>query len=217
MKIFHDRAEGYSIIFLVVSFVLGTTLHLIPILRPLIVKFTELYLFLANSLVFAFGLLNNHRKLSAFTFWGILTILFLFLIQVIGINTGAIYGLYWFNDTLSTQFANVPIIITFNWAMLILASYGTISKFVKNRYVRALISSLLIVLLDLFMEPVAMKLNYWSWQSNSVPIQNYIAWFLLSYVFSTFLAVFKIHARSALFRFYFITQLLFFIILKFFL
>jgi putative membrane protein len=141
----------------------------------------------------------------------------IFLIQVIGINTGDIFGSYWFNDTMPTQVAQVPLIITFYWTMIIVASYGSISRLFENRYLRAFVSSLIVVLLDYFVEPVALKLNYWSWELGDVPIQNYIAWFFISLVFSTFLAILRIHGRSVVFQIFLATQFLFFIILKMFL
>jgi putative membrane protein len=33
---------------------------------------------------------------------------------------------------------------------------------------------------DWLMEPVAIKLNYWSWTSADVPVYNYICWFIVS-------------------------------------
>lgn len=217
VKFFRDPTERYSIIFLISTFVASITLHLIPDVRPLVLKLTELYLFLTNSLLFAFGLLNNHRKLSTFTFWSVLTMLCIFLIQYIGINTGDIFGLYWFNDTLATQVAGIPLIMILYWTMLILSAYGSLSRIIENRYIRAFLSSLILVFLDFLIEPVAMKLNYWSWENDLVPIQNYISWFFLCFVFSIFLAIFKIHGRSVVFQFYLLIQFLFYLILRIFL
>jgi putative membrane protein len=36
------------------------------------------------------------------------------------------------------------------------------------------------VLLDLMIEPVAIRLDFWHWQGGSIPIQNYIMWFLVA-------------------------------------
>ena len=33
------------------------------------------------------------------------------------------------------------------------------------------------VSLDVLIEPVAIKLDFWRWQENVVPFQNYIGWY----------------------------------------
>jgi putative membrane protein len=167
-------------------------------------------------LIFAFGLLNNHRNLATYTFWCLFVFFGIYLIEVIGINTGYIYGSYTYGNALPTQIANVPLIASLNWTMLILSCYGFFSKIIKNRFVRAFAGSASLVLLDIFMEPVAVKLNYWTWEFKTPPLHNYFAWFLISLLFSTFLAILKIHARSAIFRIYLVMQFLFFILLNIF-
>ena len=37
---------------------------------------------------------------------------------------------------------------------------------------------------DILMEPAAMALNYWNWENGVVPFQNYLAWFVLSFIFT---------------------------------
>jgi putative membrane protein len=36
--------------------------------------------------------------------------------------------------------------------------------------------------LDFLIEPIAIKLDFWQWQNNTVPLQNYLAWFILSFI-----------------------------------
>ena len=38
------------------------------------------------------------------------------------------------------------------------------------------------VLLDFLIEPVAIRLNFWTWENNIIPIQNYLMWFLVAFV-----------------------------------
>lgn len=212
-----DPTERYSVLFIVVMYIISIILHIIPVIQPLILKLTELYLFLITILIFAFGLLNNHRNLITFTFWSLLVFLSIYLIEVITINTGFIFGALSYGETLPTKIANVPLIIPLYWTMTILASYGFFSRIIENRYLRAVISSAIFVLLDIIIEPVAMKLGYWQWDLHKIPFTNYISWYLLSLIFSLFLAIMKIHARSIIFRVYLIIQFAFFILLEIFL
>ena len=48
----------------------------------------------------------------------------------------------------------------------------------------ALLISLFMLIFDVFMEPAAVKLGYWRWLGDSIPRQNYLAWFLLAFAFS---------------------------------
>ena len=54
--------------------------------------------------------------------------------------------------------------------------------------------ALLMVGFDLLLEPAAVKLNYWVWVKDYIPVQNYLAWFGLSFVFTA------IGLRVGLFR-----------------
>jgi bisanhydrobacterioruberin hydratase len=217
MKLFKDPTEQYSVIFLVISYIFGIILHLIPDLRPLIIKLTELYLLLMNILVFAFGLLNNHRNLAGFTFWCLITTLCIFLIGIAAINTGVIFGTYVYGVTLPTKVADIPLIMPFYWAMIILAAYGFLSKVFPQRNIRALFAALIVLTLDLIIEPVASKLGYWAWESNTIPYHNYLAWFFISLIFAQILALMKIHARSIIFKAFLIMQFLFYTVLNIFL
>jgi putative membrane protein len=39
---------------------------------------------------------------------------------------------------------------------------------------------LLATLFDWFLEPAAVKLGYWTWLQGSIPIFNYVCWFIIS-------------------------------------
>jgi putative membrane protein len=40
--------------------------------------------------------------------------------------------------------------------------------------------AMLAVLFDWILEPVAIKLGYWTWKGTDVPLYNYLSWFFLS-------------------------------------
>jgi bisanhydrobacterioruberin hydratase len=100
--------------------------------------------------------------------------------EIIGVNTGLIFGSYQYGTTLGWKLMNTPVIIAVNWLML--GYLGTTLSMKINGPVglRVLTGAGLMVLLDVFMEPVAEKYDFWSWDSGSVPALNYIGWFVLS-------------------------------------
>ena len=70
---------------------------------------------------------------------------------------------------------------------------------------------------DWIMEPVAVKLGYWQWESNSIPLYNYISWIIIS---AGLLTVFRKlnQEKPNIFAVHlFIIQVLFFVVLRTFL
>jgi len=108
-----------------------------------------------------------------------------FAIECFGVNTGLIFGNYVYGDVLGVKIMQTPILIAFNWVIVILSAFHITKIIVVNKIALIIISSLLCTLLDILIEPVAMHYNMWTWENNLVPLQNYIAWFICSLIFTT--------------------------------
>jgi putative membrane protein len=54
----------------------------------------------------------------------------------------------------------------------------------QKNFLSAAITAIFMTVFDFFMEPAAVKLNYWYWINETVPLLNYGAWFFLSLIFS---------------------------------
>ena len=37
-------------------------------------------------------------------------------------------------------------------------------------------------MIDVLIEPVAVKFDYWSWQDQIIPLQNFVAWYIISFL-----------------------------------
>lgn len=105
-----------------------------------------------------------------------------FGIEVAGVATGVIFGEYSYGATLGFKLFNVPLLIGVNWIVLSYATRMTAQKFTKQPIAIAALASLMMVVLDYFIEPVAIKYDFWNWASESIPVQNYLAWFITSFV-----------------------------------
>ncbi len=173
---------------------------------------TDIFLLITNTLVFIF-LWEKAGSLKLLV-WSVSAFLITFLTEFAGVETGKIFGDYYYGSTMSLQVGKVPVVIAFNWIILILATYSISLKTVKNRWLAPVFSSLLIVIFDFIMEPVAMYLDYWQWEGDIVPFRNYLAWFIISLVFSFALSVFKIRPDSRILRRYFFIQLFFFLLFR---
>jgi putative membrane protein len=74
----------------------------------------------------------------------------------------------------------VPIIIGINWSMLSIVSAAMLNKLKLNFYLEVFFAALLMVFLDFLMEPVAIKLHFWNWKNDLIPLYNYVCWLLVS-------------------------------------
>ena len=209
---FSIQPENVFIILLLILFPAGFLFHNIQFTRPYVLAMTDIFLLAVNSVVFYFTW-KNIRSLQ-FVIWSILAFLFTFLTEFVGVKTGLVFGSYHYGNTMFFQLGKVPVVIAFNWVILILATYALSYRLVKSRWLVPLISSVLIVIFDFIMEPVAMYLDYWQWEGQSIPLQNYLAWFIISLLFSFALSVLKIRPDSKILRYYFFIQLGFFLLFR---
>ncbi|MEO1434674.1 MAG: carotenoid biosynthesis protein [Bacteroidota bacterium] len=103
-----------------------------------------------------------------------------FLFELIGVHTGLIFGTYAYGETLGFKVGGVPLTIGVNWLMLVYSSACVANALFRNPIVKAIFGAALMVLLDFLIEPVAMAYDFWDWENGIIPIQNYVAWFLIA-------------------------------------
>ncbi len=104
-----------------------------------------------------------------------------FLIELIGVNTDAIFGSYTYGKALGIKLWQTPLLIGINWLILVYCTGVFLEQFkMKNRFLFSLLGALILLSLDILIEPVAMRFDYWTWDGSVIPVQNYLAWFLFS-------------------------------------
>jgi bisanhydrobacterioruberin hydratase len=107
-----------------------------------------------------------------------------FSLEVIGVKTGLIFGNYYYGNTLGFKLFDVPLVISLNWALLINAGILVSSYFTASRMYIAILSGLIITLIDLVIEQIASPLTFWHFENGIAGIQNYIAWFIVTFIIS---------------------------------
>jgi putative membrane protein len=75
-----------------------------------------------------------------------------------------------------------------------------------------LLAASLALCFDIILEPVAVKFGYWSWGHN-IPLQNYLAWFVISLAATYIFAKMRIDYNSDLPRTNYYLQSAFFVII----
>ena len=121
-----------------------------------------------------------------------------FAVEVIGVNTGLLFGNYSYGKVLGPQWQKVPLLIGVNWFIVLYCCGICINTFLAKVITRVATESkmpphvlktmsviadgaTLAVLFDWLMEPVAVKLGYWQWNGDgSIPLYNYICWVTVS-------------------------------------
>lgn len=103
-------------------------------------------------------------------------------VELLGVNFGLIFGQYVYGDNLGVKVGGVPLLIGANWVMLtfITGAVGAVF-FKKSKIIAAVVGALLMVLMDLVIEPVAPKFDYWEFANETAPLSNYIGWFLVAF------------------------------------
>jgi putative membrane protein len=167
-----------------------------------------------NLLVCAGLLFFQHREFNAqFLIFMALTFLSGFLIEVAGVRSGIIFGEYTYGGTLGLKLLEVPLIIGLNWLLLIYSAGVITNQLKTNRILKSLAGAGLLVILDLEMEPVAVKYDFWSWAGNVIPLQNYFAWFIVSFLLLLVFHSFNFIKENPLAKPLYIIQLIFFVLL----
>lgn len=103
-----------------------------------------------------------------------------FLVEVVGVHTGWVFGPYRYGAHLGWQLWGVPVLIGLNWVVLVYAAGNMVSPLVVSRHTKCLVGALLVVLVDWLMEPVAVRLGFWQWTGGGIPAKNYVAWYMLA-------------------------------------
>ena len=121
---------------------------------------------------------------KAFFYFCGLSFLIGFGVEVLGVQSKVIFGNYEYAHTLGVKLLGVPLLIGVNWLVLIYVTGDLIEQFLGrfSIFFKAFLAALLMVVIDYFIEPVAIRHHFWVWLEGKIPLQNYIAWFLVSYI-----------------------------------
>lgn len=166
-------------VFLMLFFnVTGSIALFIPALETTVLALTPFNLLVT---FFLFYWANNDFSINLIR--TVIVVFFIGLfIEILGVNFKVIFGEYTYGETLGFKILKTPIIIGLNWLSLSLGCFGIASYIFKPKYLVVLGASFLMVFVDYIIEPIAMELDFWHWKDDTVPVQNYVSWFLVSII-----------------------------------
>lgn len=173
-----------------------------PLLRPVIqlpVLFGDVsrltVLLMLFSLTHATYALGWRHSLSFFALSAVVSWLF----EQVGVETGAIYGRYYYTDILGPKLGHVPFLIPLAWFMMIYPSYVIANLILDGRPTGSrggagrllwltLVSAMVMTAWDLVIDPVLSgpAVRAWIWEDGGpyfdIPLQNYVGWMLTTFV-----------------------------------
>ncbi len=140
-----------------------------------------------------------------------------FIIEVVGVKTGVVFGKYVYGDGLGIKLLNVPLIISINWAILTCAGIIVVNSFITNKFFALIVSAFLVTLVDLLIEQVAPKLDFWQFENGGPDIHNYLGWIGVTFFMSYFFYPIIIKGNRSVSLIILILQIIFFTSLHLFL
>ncbi|WP_299438351.1 carotenoid biosynthesis protein [uncultured Aquimarina sp.] len=200
--------EGLPITF-IVFYCVGLALYFTPFTHNLFILITPYTLVLVTVAIFL-----HHKEWNIRTIAVLVSIFILSIaIEIIGVATGKLFGVYAYGKGLGIKIVDVPVIIGLNWVFLTYASNSIISKYTSKNIPIIVGAASLMVLYDILLEKAAPLMDMWVFSKNDPPINNYIVWFLLALIFNWGIQKFKINTNNPPARWLFFVQFGFFIVL----
>jgi bisanhydrobacterioruberin hydratase len=201
-----------AIIVLTVLYIVGIAGFLFKI-HPDFPRLTPINLVVSLSIALYF-----HPNWSAkFVVWCVITMLVGFFIEVIGVNTGQIFGHYKYGESLGFKYLDTPLSMSINWILTAYSAAALVSLATKdttNWFIKSILAAALMTSLDSFIEPVAPRIDMWTWENGIVPMQNYRGWFLTSLPIQMLFFFFIASAKNKVAVAVLILQFIFFLILN---
>lgn len=204
------KSVKYSIWFLILFYVVGVTGFIIPQTHSIFKLLTPLALVLSAGFLTWFHRPGFDTKtLVVFAAIFILS----FVTEMIGVQTGLVFGHYDYGKALGPAIMGTPLIIGLNWLMLVYCTNVIVKKFSGNDLVISVVGGLLMVAYDLVLEQAAPELGMWSWKGGEIPLQNYLSWFVFAFLFHLLIQKTKVQIKNPLAIPVFVIQFVFFVAL----
>ncbi len=190
-------------------YLVGIAGHQLPVTRPLMLLLTP-YVLLGCGLAVFLPLARGNRRLLL---WSAAVFAVTFILEAAGVATGVVFGSYVYGEVLGLRLLEVPLIIGFNWLLVLIGAVEIARRVVRIPVLPAFAAGGIAVLYDLLLEPVAIRYGYWAWEGVAVPLRNYAAWFLIALAAGLLARAMGVRTRGILAPGYLLIQSIFFLAL----
>lgn len=131
--------------------------------------------------------------------------------EIIGVNTGWLFGSYSYTDALGITLFGVPLLIGVTWIGTTYACNVISTSWSNSTFLAAVYAALLMVLFDIVLERFATAVPLWQWAAGVIPLYNYVCWFVIGLLISGLFQYQKSIKRNVVAPYFLLSQLLFFV------
>ena len=152
-------------------------------------RFVDLCLSTGDPILILLAFINTHlhaaRQWGAGPArkWGLILLVCAFGIEWCGAATGFPFGRYTYTNRFGPMLGIVPLTIPLAWHIVVTNALFVVRLVGANltRFVQAMLTGMACTLYDVVLEPFAtVEKHYWLWRQGTIPVTNYVAWFVLS-------------------------------------
>lgn len=147
---------------------------------------TSLILLLINLVTLMILNFNlTKREKIKFSILIISLLLISFIILILNLNYGNLFGYFVYTEILNFKVFEVPIAIALNWSLVLLSTYHVVRNFIKVKWMKILMTGILVLFFDFIFELFAKKFQLWVWTDLhkinyiGIPLNNYFSWFII--------------------------------------
>lgn len=150
----------------------GVIGYVIPALRPWFQLLTPFHLLLTTTLLLYF----HADWRGSFLFFALAVLQIGYWVEVVGVHTALIFGAYSYDSTLGIKVLDVPLMIGVNWVLMTYLCGSVCDRLPIKTLYKIFVAALLMVGVDLLIEPVAIEYDFWHWENGTPPLHNYVGW-----------------------------------------
>ena len=195
--------------FIIIFYIVGFLGFLLPFTNHIFIFITPFALLISTYLLALYHSCYTSKDISVF----IVIFILGYFVEVIGVNTGVIFGSYTYGSALGLKLFHTPLLIGINWLFLTYTSVSLTNKLKLKTGLKLIVAPSFMLIYDLLLEQLAPGMDMWTWQSATVPVKNYIAWWIIGFVFVSLLNALKIDTKNPLAAILFACQFIFFVLL----
>jgi len=123
--------------------------------------------------------------------WALIVCAVAFAVETLGAGTGFPFGSYHYTDRFGPLLGIVPFTIPLAWHVVVTNALFVVRA--MERYLSRLVEAAAVGVIcagyDFILEPFATRAkHYWIWSAGEPPLQNYVAWFVVSALLVGFFA-----------------------------
>lgn len=129
----------------------------------------------------------------------------------LGVHFSLLFGTYEYGSNFGPKIDGIPLLIGSYWGILPFITASVVDYTQLSNTAKVVLGALLMVVLDFFMEHSSAAFDFWEFEGDSAPLQNYMSWFIIALLFHGLLRILKISGNKSFSLNLYLAQLIFFI------